>query len=179
MTRPDDHPTALARDAAAGGGFSGVPAFGEHAGDMLGPYLICWRCSARAGSGWSGWRSGAASSINALRSRSSSREWTRARGDRETRAGAPGGGDDGPPERRACTTRARRRGRPYFVMEHVAGEPITDYCDKQRLTIRRRLELFIHVCEAVQHAHQKGIIHRDLKPSGILVGSRVGSPRRG
>jgi serine/threonine protein kinase/tetratricopeptide (TPR) repeat protein len=61
------------------------------------------------------------------------------------------------------------RGRPYFVMEYVQGTPITDYCDEHRLTIEERLRLFLHVCEAVQHAHQKGIIHRDLKPSNILV----------
>jgi serine/threonine protein kinase/tetratricopeptide (TPR) repeat protein len=60
-------------------------------------------------------------------------------------------------------------GRPYFVMELVRGIPITDYCDEQRLTIRERLELFVLLCRAVQHAHQKGIIHRDLKPSNILV----------
>ncbi|MBX3407928.1 MAG: serine/threonine protein kinase [Phycisphaeraceae bacterium] len=60
-------------------------------------------------------------------------------------------------------------GRPYFAMEHVPGVPLTDYCDTQRLTPRERLELFVPVCMAVQHAHQKGIIHRDLKPSNILV----------
>jgi len=60
-------------------------------------------------------------------------------------------------------------GRLYFVMEHVKGAPITDYCDKARLTITQRLELFSKVCDAVQHAHMKGIIHRDLKPSNILV----------
>jgi eukaryotic-like serine/threonine-protein kinase len=60
-------------------------------------------------------------------------------------------------------------GQPYFVMEYVAGEPITDYCDRKRLTITQRLELFVKVCEAVQHAHQKAIMHRDLKPSNILV----------
>ncbi|MFN0151948.1 MAG: tetratricopeptide repeat protein [bacterium] len=61
------------------------------------------------------------------------------------------------------------RGRPYFVMELVRGEPITAYCDRHTMSIRERLELFIEVCHAVQHAHQKGIIHRDLKPSNVLV----------
>ncbi len=60
-------------------------------------------------------------------------------------------------------------GRPYFVMEYVQGLPITDYCDQNRLTIEQRLRLFQQVCQAVQHAHQKGIIHRDIKPSNILV----------
>ena len=60
-------------------------------------------------------------------------------------------------------------GRPYFVMELVRGVPITEYCDKHKLTTRERLELYIQVCQAVQHAHQKGVIHRDLKPSNILV----------
>jgi tRNA A-37 threonylcarbamoyl transferase component Bud32 len=60
-------------------------------------------------------------------------------------------------------------GRPYFVMELVRGIPITKYCDEQQLTPAARLELFIKVCHAVQHAHQKGVIHRDLKPSNILV----------
>ena len=60
-------------------------------------------------------------------------------------------------------------GAPYFVMEYVAGVPITTYCDNHKLSTRERLELFIHVCEGVQHAHQKAIIHRDLKPSNILV----------
>ena len=60
-------------------------------------------------------------------------------------------------------------GRPYFVMEYVDGLPISQYCDRHRLTMRQRMELFIQVCEGVQHAHQKAIIHRDLKPSNILV----------
>ncbi len=64
---------------------------------------------------------------------------------------------------------ATESGRPYFVMELVRGIPITEYCDRERLSIPERLELFVQVCRAVQHAHQKGIIHRDLKPSNILV----------
>ncbi len=67
-------------------------------------------------------------------------------------------------------------GRPYFVMELVKGIPITDYCDQDQLPPRERLELFLHVCQAVQHAHQKGIIHRDLKPSNILVTLHDGTP---
>jgi len=67
-------------------------------------------------------------------------------------------------------------GRPFFVMELVRGVPITRYCDEQRLTPRRRLGLFVAVCHAVQHAHQKGVIHRDLKPSNILVALYDGEP---
>ena len=60
-------------------------------------------------------------------------------------------------------------GRPFFVMEHVHGVPITDHCDTHKLEVKERLELFIRVCEAIQHAHQKGVIHRDIKASNILV----------
>jgi serine/threonine protein kinase len=67
-------------------------------------------------------------------------------------------------------------GRPYFVMEVVKGAPITNYCDEYRLTPRQRLELFVNVCHAVQHAHQKGIIHRDLKPSNVLLALYDGRP---
>ncbi len=67
-------------------------------------------------------------------------------------------------------------GRPYFVMEHIAGRPITRYCDEHMLGIERRLDLFERVCAAVQHAHHKGIIHRDLKPSNVLVTEVDGSP---
>jgi len=61
------------------------------------------------------------------------------------------------------------RGRPYFAMEYVDGIPISDFCDRHRLTTEERLELFVQVCEGVQHAHQNGIIHRDIKPSNVLV----------
>jgi serine/threonine protein kinase len=67
-------------------------------------------------------------------------------------------------------------GRPYFVMELVKGVPVTRFCDERRLTPRERLELFIPVCQAVQHAHQKGVIHRDLKPSNVLVALYDGVP---
>jgi serine/threonine protein kinase/WD40 repeat protein len=67
-------------------------------------------------------------------------------------------------------------GRPYFVMELVKGLHIIDYCDQNNLQIRQRLELFMHVCRAVQHAHQKGIIHRDLKPTNIMVTLHDGTP---
>jgi eukaryotic-like serine/threonine-protein kinase len=67
-------------------------------------------------------------------------------------------------------------GRPYFVMELVRGIPITEYCDQNQLDPRERLELFVSVCQAIQHAHQKGIIHRDVKPSNVLVTSHDGKP---
>ncbi len=67
-------------------------------------------------------------------------------------------------------------GRPYFVMELVHGVPITQYCDDNRLTPRERLELFVPVCHAIQHAHQKGIIHRDIKPSNVMVTLYDGQP---
>jgi WD40 repeat protein/serine/threonine protein kinase len=67
-------------------------------------------------------------------------------------------------------------GRPYFVMELVGGIKITDYCDQHGVSMRQRLDLFIQVCRAIQHAHQKGIIHRDIKPSNVLVATQDGEP---
>jgi serine/threonine protein kinase len=83
---------------------------------------------------------------------------------------------DHPNVARVYDAGATDQGRPYFVMEHAAGVPLTDYCDAGRLRVRQRLELFVPICEAVQHAHTKGIIHRDLKPSNILVTLADGKP---
>ena len=71
---------------------------------------------------------------------------------------------------------ATAEGRPYFVMELVRGEPITEYCDRNSVSVQERLALFVQVCHAVQHAHTKGIIHRDLKPSNVLVSVQDGKP---
>jgi serine/threonine protein kinase/tetratricopeptide (TPR) repeat protein len=71
---------------------------------------------------------------------------------------------------------ATPKGRPYFVMEYIDGVPISQYCDGKRMTIGQRLEQFLAVCRAVQHAHQKGVIHRDLKPSNVLVTEQDGAP---
>ena len=71
---------------------------------------------------------------------------------------------------------ATETGRPYFVMELVTGISITEYCDKNNLSTKERLALFIQVCNAVQHAHQKGIIHRDIKPTNVMVTQHEGAP---
>jgi non-specific serine/threonine protein kinase/serine/threonine-protein kinase len=83
---------------------------------------------------------------------------------------------DHPSIARVFDAGATLEGQPYFVMEYVAGVPITDYCDQKKLKISERLKLFIKVCEGVQHAHQKAIIHRDLKPANILVIDVDGTP---
>jgi len=77
---------------------------------------------------------------------------------------------------RALDAGAAEDGRPYFVMEYVDGVRITDYCDTQRMDIAGRLALFQSVCDAIQHAHQKGVIHRDIKPSNVLVCRQDGGP---
>ena len=83
---------------------------------------------------------------------------------------------DHPNIARVLDVGATDSGRPYFVMELVRGIPMTDYCDQNHLTPNERLELFVSVCHAIQHAHQKGIIHRDIKPSNVLVTSHDGKP---
>ncbi len=81
---------------------------------------------------------------------------------------------DHPNIARVLDAGATEAGRPFFVMELVMGQKLSDYCKRQQLSVRQRLELFIPVCRGVQHAHQKGIIHRDLKPSNILVTEHEG-----
>ncbi len=83
---------------------------------------------------------------------------------------------DHPHIARVLDAGATDSGRPFFVMELVKGVPITEYCDRNHLTPKERLELFIPVCQAIQHAHQKGIIHRDIKPSNVLVTLHDGKP---
>ncbi len=83
---------------------------------------------------------------------------------------------DHPNIARVFNTGTAEDGRPYFVMEHVPGIPITQYCIDRKLSINKRLGLFIKLCEAINHAHQKGIIHRDIKPTNILVFSQTGKP---
>lgn len=83
---------------------------------------------------------------------------------------------DHPNIARVLDAGATDNGRPYFVMELVRGEPVTRYCDQERLSVRKRLDVFRDVCNAVEHAHQKGIIHRDLKPTNILVTIADGAP---
>src|SRR5262245_61237294 len=83
---------------------------------------------------------------------------------------------DHPNIARVLDAGATEAGRPYFVMELVRGIKFTEYCDQNHLEVRQRLELFTQICQAIQHAHQKGIIHRDIKPSNILVTLHDGVP---
>jgi serine/threonine protein kinase len=83
---------------------------------------------------------------------------------------------DHPHIARVLDAGATQTGRPYFVMELVRGIRVTEFCDQGKLVVRQRLELFTQICEAIQHAHQKGIIHRDIKPSNILVSVHEGQP---
>ncbi len=83
---------------------------------------------------------------------------------------------DHPHIARVLDAGATDSGRPFFVMELVKGEPVTEYCDRNQVSVEDRLALFVQVCQAVQHAHTKGIIHRDLKPSNVLVSTQDGKP---
>ena len=133
--------------------------------------------SAKAAWRSSTWPSSSTRSAAGSRSRSSSWAWTRknviARFEAERQALAL---MDHPNIAKVFDGGATDTGRPYFVMELVRGVSITDYCDQNRLNTRERLELFVQVCNAVQHAHQKGIIHRDIKPSNVMVTLHDGKP---
>ena len=83
---------------------------------------------------------------------------------------------DHPNIARVMDARSTDSGRPYFVMELVRGVSITEYCDRHNLDVTARLKLFLQVCQALQHAHQKGIIHRDIKPSNVMVTMHDGQP---
>ena len=148
----------------------------EGPGLRIGPYKLL-RKSARAAWAPSGSPSRPNRSNAASRSRSSRPAWTPPTSSRRFEA-----------ERQALALMDHTNiakvldagttasGRPYFVMELVKGVPITQYCDELHLPLRERLELFVPVCQAIQHAHQKGIIHRDIKPSNVLVAMQDGKP---
>ncbi len=160
-----DRPT----QATSGGSEGFAAAAGARAGDVIGPYSLL----ERIGEGGFGevWRAERRepfvqrAAIKLIKPGMDSRS-VLARFEQERQALAV---MDHPNVAKVLDGGATLHGRPYFVMEYVQGEPITDYCDRARLTTRERIELMIPVCEAVQHAHTKGIIHRDLKPSNILV----------
>mgnify|MGYP000747415921 CR=1 FL=1 len=160
------------------GGRAGAPAPGEQAGDSIGPYhLLQVLGEGGFGTVWLAERRDPIVQRVALKiiKPGMDSKAVIARFEQERQALAL---MDHPCIARVLDAGATPMGRPFFVMEHVKGAPITDYCDRQRLTVKERLELFARVCEAVQHAHSKGIIHRDLKPSNILVAiAESGAPR--
>jgi serine/threonine protein kinase/Tfp pilus assembly protein PilF len=176
MPLPDEHPTAVHHSGPSPTLVAGLRALEEHAGETLGQY----RLLELIGEGGFGmvWLAERREpfvqrvAIKIIKPGMDSREII-ARFEQERQALAV---MDHPNVARVHDAGTTPLGRPYFVMEHVAGIPVTEYCDQNRLTVRQRLELFIPICEAVQHAHQKGIIHRDLKPANILITVRDGQP---
>ncbi len=153
-----------------------MPAAAERPGMAVGPYKLVQRIGEGGmGSVWMAEQSEPVKRIVALKLIKAGMDTSQviARFDAERQALAL---MDHPGIARVLDVGTTPAGRPYFVMEMVKGVPITAYCDKHHLSARQRLELFVQVCHAVQHAHQKGIIHRDLKPSNILVADMDGKP---
>ncbi len=174
---PDEMPTV----AADGHGVSDKPPGhvglgGEHPGSIIGPYTLV----EKLGEGGFGtvWRAKQSEpvkrevALKVIKPGRDTEEVIRRFGQERQALAVM----DHPSIARVFDAGATESGRPYFVMEIVEGKPITAYCDAKRLPIRERLELFIPVCRAVQHAHAKGIIHRDLKPSNVLVVEHDGKP---
>ena len=149
----------------------------EGPGDRVGPYKIL-QSAGRGGHGRGFPRRAGRAGPSPRRAQAHQARHGLGAGHRPLRRRAPGTGDlmDHPNIAKVLDAGATESGRPYFVMELVKGVPITEYCDRNKLTPRQRLELFIPVCRAIQHAHQKGIIHRDIKPSNVLVTLVDGEP---
>jgi non-specific serine/threonine protein kinase/serine/threonine-protein kinase len=176
LDSPPQPTSSPSQDSSSESASPGPPGSGLHPGESLGPY----RLLRKIGEGGMGevWLAEQAAplrrqvALKLIKAGMDTRQVV-ARFEAERQALAR---MDHPAIARVFEAGETPRGAPYFVMEYVEGERITAYCDRERLSTRDRLELFMRVCEGVQHAHQKGVIHRDLKPSNVLVAIQDGKP---